>query len=302
MNGKTGQVNESNAGGFKHGGHASKKHYATGGDVDMGQADRTLRQSSRGDKKLPDMRALDKSAKAMGYEHYMDVPDNRVKEFHELKKKHGYASGGMVDSGKAVKMPKHFVSRPVANSLQSGTFAKGGKVDFYSDLAKKLQKNPEKPNLRLVKTHTGPKGHVAKVYKDKDWGEYRTKFYTTEGKHKTEADSHTDDADDAHHTAMYEVNKGYKHGGRTTKKFDGGGSTSDDQFAQKANRDYKNWEESQKAENEADKNIIPNLIKSGVSAVKNLFSSSTPSGSVTKTEKSTTVTPPKKRGGSMRKC
>ena len=239
MNGKTGQVNESNAGGFKHGGKASKKAYATGGNV--------------------------------------------------------------ISDGKAVKMPHHFVSRPVANSLQSGTFAKGGKVDYYADLAKRLQKNPEKPNLRLVKTHTGPKGHVAKVYKDKDYGEYRTKFYTPEGKHLTEGDSHTDDAEDAHMTAMHEVNKGYKHGGRTAKKFDGGGSASDDQFAQKANRDYKNWEASQKAENEADKNMIPNLIKSGVSAVKNLFSSSTPSGSVTKTEKSTTVTPPKKRGGSI-KC
>jgi hypothetical protein len=69
QNRKTGQVNESNAGGFKHGGHAAKKHYATGGNV--------------------------------------------------------------VDSGKAVKMPKHFVSRPVANSLQSGTFKKGGNVKKY---------------------------------------------------------------------------------------------------------------------------------------------------------------------------
>jgi len=95
----------------------------------MGQADRTLRQSSRGEKKLPDMRALTKAAKAMGYERYMDVPDSRLKEFHELKKKHGYAEGGnVVDDGKAVKMPKHFVSQPVANSLQSGTFKRGGKV------------------------------------------------------------------------------------------------------------------------------------------------------------------------------
>jgi hypothetical protein len=229
MNGKTGQVNESNAGGFKHGGHAAKKHYATGGNV--------------------------------------------------------------VDDGKAVKMPHHFVSRPVANSLQSGTFAKGGKVDYYSDLAKRLQKNPEKPNLRLVKTHTGPKGHVAKVYKDKDYGEYRTKFYTPEGKHLTEGDSHTDDAEDAHMTAMHEVNRGYKRGGRATKKFDGGGSTSDDQFAQKANQDYANWEKAQRAENEADKNMIPNAIKSGVNAIKNLFSS-----------KETPKAPAKKRGGSMRKC
>ena len=134
MNGTTGGVRESNAGGYKHGGHAAKKHYATGGDVDMGQADRSLRQSFRGDKKLPDMRALTKAAKAMGYESYMDVPDSRVKEFHELKKKHGYAKGGnVVDDGKAEKMPRHFVSKPVANSLQSGTFKKGGNVKRFKD-------------------------------------------------------------------------------------------------------------------------------------------------------------------------
>ena len=34
---KTGEVRESNAGGFKHGGHA-KKHFATGGKVDSGRA------------------------------------------------------------------------------------------------------------------------------------------------------------------------------------------------------------------------------------------------------------------------
>jgi len=140
-NTKTGDVKLANGGGYKHGGHASKKAYATGGNVNA--------------------------------------------------------------MGKPVAMPKHFVSKPVANSLQSGTFARGGKVE-----------KEEKPNLRLIKTHTGPQGHVAKVYKDKDWGEYRTKFYSPEGKHLHESDSHTDDAEDAHMTAMHEVNKGYAKGGK----------------------------------------------------------------------------------------
>ena len=69
-NGKTGQVNEANAGGFKHGGHA-KKHLATGGNV--------------------------------------------------------------VDDGRAVAMPKKHLSQPIANSLQSGTFKKGGKVKKFRD-------------------------------------------------------------------------------------------------------------------------------------------------------------------------
>jgi len=43
-------------------------------------------------------------------------------------KKH-YATGGSVnDTGRAVAMPKHFVSKPVSNTQQSGTFKKGGKV------------------------------------------------------------------------------------------------------------------------------------------------------------------------------
>ena len=229
-NGKTGQVNESNAGGYKHGGHASKKHYATGGNV--------------------------------------------------------------VDDGKAVKMPKHFVSRPVANSLQSGTFKTGGGV-------KKLAKGgraekEEKPNLRLVSTHTGPKGHVAKVYKDKDWGEHRVRFYSPEGKHYPEADYHTDDKEDAHDTAKFALNR-YKSGGKA-KRYAGGDSVVEDAGTRATNKAYSNWEKSQREENEEDANMIPNAIKRGVNAVKGLFGSKAPE-SVTKTEKSVTVTPAKRRGG-----
>jgi hypothetical protein len=70
-NTKTGEVKEANAGGYKHGGHAAKKAYATGGNV--------------------------------------------------------------IDDGKAEKMPRHFISKPVANSLQSGTFKRGGKVHHKAD-------------------------------------------------------------------------------------------------------------------------------------------------------------------------
>jgi hypothetical protein len=67
----TGEVKKGNGGGYKQGGMASKKAYATGGNV--------------------------------------------------------------VDDGKAVKMPKHFVSQPVANSLQSGTFKRGGGVKHSAE-------------------------------------------------------------------------------------------------------------------------------------------------------------------------
>lgn len=47
--------------------------------------------------------------------------------------KKAYATGGKVDDGKAQAMPKKAVSRPVANSLQSGTFKKGGKVAKFAE-------------------------------------------------------------------------------------------------------------------------------------------------------------------------
>lgn len=47
--------------------------------------------------------------------------------------KKAYATGGTVDTGKPVAMPRKPVSRPIANSLQSGTFKKGGNVKRYED-------------------------------------------------------------------------------------------------------------------------------------------------------------------------
>lgn len=48
-------------------------------------------------------------------------------------KKH-FATGGSVNNaGKAVAMPKHFVSKPVSNTAQSGTFKKGGKVKKFAE-------------------------------------------------------------------------------------------------------------------------------------------------------------------------
>lgn len=48
--------------------------------------------------------------------------------------KKAYAAGGnVVDDGKAVKMPPRIKHAPVANTMQSGTFKKGGKVKKYAD-------------------------------------------------------------------------------------------------------------------------------------------------------------------------
>jgi len=90
----TGEVKKGNAGGYKKGGEAKKDS-----DVDLGYFNTVGRDGSPG------------GGKKGG-----------------AIKKH-YATGGLVDSGRAVAMPKHFVSNPVKNNLQSGTFKKGGGVE-----------------------------------------------------------------------------------------------------------------------------------------------------------------------------
>ena len=87
------------------------------------------------------------------------------------------------------------------------------------------------------------------------------------------------------------------------KKMAGGGSTSDieDQIQTSRNeRAYKNCEKSQTEENEAMRNAILGAPKRLMEGIKGFFSKPS-EGSVTKTEKSVTVTPAKKRGGSV-KC
>ena len=105
----TGGVRMSNAGGFKKGGTIK------GGDWENRPANTTPKGVSG--TKTGEVRL----ANAGGY-----------KSGGKTSKK-AYATGGnVVDDGKAVKMPHHFVSRPVANSLQSGTFKRGGKVKHHA--------------------------------------------------------------------------------------------------------------------------------------------------------------------------
>jgi len=191
--GSTGGVRMGNAGGFKKGGNVSNWENRPADTAKKGKSN-----TSTGNVRL---------GNAGGYSNGGNTS------------KKAYATGGIVNDGKAVKMPRHSVSRPVANSLQSGTFAKGGKVE-----------KEEKPNLRLMKTHTGPKGHVAKVYKDRDWDELRVKFYDPEGKHYKDADYHTDDKQDAHDTATGQLNR-YKKGGSAKRFADGGITTLGSMFA-----------------------------------------------------------------------
>jgi hypothetical protein len=103
---KTGEVSMGKPGGYKRGGSA----YAKGGGVEgnVSTSKPGLSNTTTGEVK---------KGNAGGY-----------KKGGALKKH--YATGGLVDSGKPVAYPKHPVSKPVANTIQSGTFKKGGKVKY----------------------------------------------------------------------------------------------------------------------------------------------------------------------------
>ena len=285
-NGTTGGVRMGNAGGFKSGGKAMMKK-ASGGTIDS-KLTRTTVEGGNWENRPANTSKPGKTNTTTG--EVKEANAGGYKRGGSAAKKAFATGGNVVDDGKAQKMPRHFKSLPVANSLQSGTFKKGGKVE-----------KEEKPSLRLLKTHTGPQGHVAKVYKDRDYGEHRVKFFSPSGEHMKSADYHTDDVSDAHDTAMSQVSKGYKRGGKA--RYAEGGKVpaeiADQLKTNEANRAYKNWEKGEAEENKAMRESILGAPRRAYEAVKGMFSSdkAPPPGSVTKTEKSVTVSPGKKRGG-----
>jgi len=300
----TGGVRMGNAGGFKHGGMAIKK--ASGGTIDS-KMTRTTVEGGNWENRPANTSKPGKTNTKTG--EVKEANAGGYKGGGSAKK--AYATGGnVVSDGKAVKMPRHFVSKPVANSLQSGTFKTGGGVKSLakggSNYGKAIPGSTwgESTPMRLVKSHTGPKGHVAKVYKDRDWGEYRVKFFSPEGKHFPKADYHTDDLDDAHDTAKGQLGR-YKDGGKAKGGYSNGGDVpadiADQLKTSENERAYRNWERRQTKENEADRSVIPSALRRMAGKVGEFFTSpKKPEGSVTETERSVTVAPAKKRGGLAR--
>jgi hypothetical protein len=194
--------------------------------------------------------------------------------------KKAYATGGTVNTGKPVAMPKKAASKPIANNMQSGTFAKGGKVE-----------QEDKPNLRLLKTLTGPKGHTAKVYKDKDYGEHRVKFFSPEGKHMSNADYHTDDVGDANDTAKGQLNR-YQKGGKVGKYAEG-----DAVDASKGAYDKSIGPSDSDMDMAKAIRAVPRKLFEGAKSMMGMGKPEPKAGSITKTEKSVTVSPKKGGGG-----
>lgn len=150
---KTGEVVMGKPGGYKHGGKPKKMMgggmaYAKGGGVEgnCSTSSPGVTNTTTGEVKLGNAGGYKKGGMAMAMKDGKKVPAFLAKakgmmgggmayEKGGAAKKH-YATGGLVDTGKPVAYPKHQVSKPVANNLQSGTFKKGGKVYNQGGTAK----------------------------------------------------------------------------------------------------------------------------------------------------------------------
>jgi hypothetical protein len=111
----TGGVRMANAGGFKRGGNIIKK--AEGGSTNWENRPANGTPPGKTNTKTGEV----KESNAGGYKK------------GGAAKKHLATGGSVNNAGHAVAMPRKPVSRPVANSLQSGTFKKGGKVHHKAD-------------------------------------------------------------------------------------------------------------------------------------------------------------------------
>lgn len=113
----TKSIKEENAGGFKRGGRIHH-HHANGGTIE-------------GNEMKFAKNNVDGTPRGKSHGETGDVEERNAGGFkrggHAAKK--AYATGGSVnDIGRPVAYPKKPLSRPISNSLQSGTFKKGGRV------------------------------------------------------------------------------------------------------------------------------------------------------------------------------
>jgi hypothetical protein len=132
--GSTGEVKEGKPGGYKSGGNVGVKMGNAGGFKKGGNVPGLTDATVEGDGCWENKPANTSKPGVKGTTTGEVRKGNAGGFMKGGSAKKAYATGGnVVDDGKAEKMPRHFVSRPVANSLQSGTFKKGGKVNKFSE-------------------------------------------------------------------------------------------------------------------------------------------------------------------------
>jgi hypothetical protein len=211
-------------------------------------------------------------------------------------------------------MPRRHASLPVANSLQSGTFKRGGNVkkadggdveDKYAPWSKE-KSEAYKKSLPMA-SRTDPEAEAIKSAHAKKMGSYLKEL------DRQESSFNPRYSEAAVNKAIASSNRsGRKIGGKEAKAIHAL-LKEDAALTAKNQRAYDDYMKRRKAENIADRNMIPDFLSDVAGKVKEFFTPKgeqydydlmgkkrTP-GSVTRTEKSVTVSPPKKSGGSA-KC
>ena len=258
----TGAVREGNAGGYKHGGKVH--HKATGGAIPS--------DSNKKD---------DKGRIVMGGTIEGNEHDFENTQVHEAMRDSAHGTGG--------------VSMSNAGGFKRGGKAKhhyahGGRVMGAEDNVTTTPKG--KTNTKTGEVHESNAGGF------KRGGHAVKKHFATGGTVNKQGSAVV--MPQARKPAskpvhINELSGTFKRGGKV-KKFDGGGTVDESHggFDSVAKQD--------KADNIAMRDMMLKPITSGFNMVKNAMGFGTPpAGSVTKTVKQTTVVPPKKRGGSIKR-
>jgi len=129
-NGTTGEVKEGKPGGYKSGGGVKMGN--AGGFKEGGKVPGLGNAVKGGDWENRPANSAKPGVKNTTTGEVKQGNGGGYKKGGSTKK--AFATGGqVVDDGKAEKMPSKPISRPVANSMQSGTFKKGGKVKYFED-------------------------------------------------------------------------------------------------------------------------------------------------------------------------
>jgi len=195
--------------------------------------------------------------------------------------KKAYATGGTVNTGKPVAMPRKPMSRPVANSLQSGTFAKGGKVSHHADGG---EEKGEKEFSPWAKLNMSPKERHNLIHAP-------ASSYSEDAVNKSIASSNRSGRkiSGKEAKAIHSLLKGRHAKGGNVKKYESGSSVTPSGDPKVV---------TDKASRELEEALNPlSMMKEGYGKIRDYFTSKpAPAGSITKTEKSVTVAP-RKRGG-----
>ena len=201
---------------YKRGGRTAK---AGGGDLKSeSDANRELSKQPSGAAKALALRAM-KTAQKKGVDPYNSQPSQA----------NAYSSLWNLKGGR----PARKAGGSVSDGTLEGTRPTGGrKARARGGNLSAEDADTGKPALRLLKTHTGPQGHTAKIYKDRETGEHRVKYFKPSGEYLPKADSyHGGDSydrernkeafEDASSTAQHQAEKGFRKGGRAERKHGG---------------------------------------------------------------------------------